>query len=75
MFKSPIPPGTTEHFDYETVEDPENEEDVDDFDDENPGYLKNPTPLSAVDVDIKIIRQKMSLAEAGLEHMRVRKNK
>ena len=40
-------------------------------DDEEPTYLRDPTPLSAIDVDIKIVRQKMSFAEAALELLRV----
>lgn len=69
-----------EHFDYEAVNEDElmnemygeEEEDEEDDDVETaPQYMRNGTPISATDVDIKIARQKMSLAESGLELIRV----
>lgn len=62
-----------DNHDFETVNADELIEDEDDEDDdeEDPDYLRHTTPLSAIDVDIKIVRQKMSIAEAGLEIVRV----
>lgn len=65
-----------EHYDYEVVDDDVNiEEDLDDIlndddDDDNP-YLRQSVPLSSIDIDIKIVRQKMALAEASLQLLRV----
>lgn len=52
-------------------EDCEEEEEDDDIDESGPEYLRNAPQISATDVDIKIVRQKMSLAESSLELIRV----
>lgn len=70
-----------DNYDYEAVnedelvqedEDEDDEDEVDhDNPDDQPDYLRNAPPLSAIDVDIRIVRQKMSFAEASLELIRV----
>ena len=77
----PVPQNDTDRYDYEAVnenelvhEDEEDGEDADETDQtDNPDYLQNQPPLSAIDVDIRIVRQKMSFAEARLELIRVSK--
>ena len=72
-------PVNNDHYDYEAVNDDElvqdDDEDEDDDEEDNdidqPEYLRNSPPLSAIDVDIRIVRQKMSFAEASLELIRV----
>lgn len=84
MFKPPRPIShiknhnrNNDNYDYEAVneeelvaEDDDDAEDNND-DQDNPDYLRNDPPLSAIDVDIRIVRQKMSFAEATLELIRV----
>lgn len=65
-----------ENCDYEAVPEEELEDDDDadqddEVEEEDPDYLNQNVPLSAVDVDIKIVRQKMSFAEAAIELLRV----
>lgn len=70
---------SNDHFDYEAVEEEElyeeyeeeEEDDDDDIDESAPEYIRNAPQISAIDVDIKIVRQKMSLAESSLELIRV----
>lgn len=52
-------------------DDVDNEEDEDVYEDDD-NHLRQSVPLSSIDIDIKIVRQKMILAEAGLEQLRVR---
>ena len=66
-------------YDYEAVnedellqaEDEDEDEEEEENDNENPEYLRNSPPLSAIDVDIRIVRQKMAFAEATLDQIRV----
>lgn len=75
VFKVPLP----RQYDYEAVNEEDLVQEEDDNDDEedpengtdDPDYLRNAPPLSALDVDIRIVRQKMSFAEASLEVIRV----
>ena len=76
VFKRPPPvPTSNDHYDYEVVnedelvqdDDEDEDEEEEDNDIDQPEYLRNSPPLSAIDVDIRIVRQKMSFAEASLE--------